>query len=95
MAARLTKRQADGARDAIKTSLLIKSLQDHVLEGKNLTASQARAAEVLLKKTLPDLRATEHSGPDGTALFPDKVGVIGRKTNGKDTDSPRPDPGNT
>ena len=65
MAARLTKRQADGARDAIQTGLLIKSLQDHALEGKELSPSQSRAAEILLKKTLPDLKVTEHVGADG------------------------------
>jgi len=78
MAARLTKRQADGAKDAIQTGLLIKKVQDHVLEGSELSATQLRSAEVLLKKTLPDLKATEHQG-EISHKFPQEVGVLGRK----------------
>ena len=75
MAKRLTKRQADGARDAISTGLLIKSLQDHVLTDKELSQSRIAAANILLKKTLPDLKVTEVTGADGTALFPTDVNV--------------------
>jgi len=65
MAARLTKRQAEGAKDAIKTGMLIKRLQDHVLDKEEMTQTQLRAAEILLGKTLPNLKATEHTGEGG------------------------------
>lgn len=68
MAKRLTKRQADGARDAIRTGLLIKRLQDHALNDAEMTQTQLRAAEILLSKTLPSVKAIEHSGRDGEPL---------------------------
>lgn len=62
MAARLLKRQADRTRDAIQTSQLINRLTDHALGEVELSATQVRAIEVLLRKTLPDLQAIEHTG---------------------------------
>lgn len=64
MAARLTKRQADNAKDAIRTGLLLKRLQDHVLNDKKMTSSQIDAARILLKKTLPDLAVTQFRGDE-------------------------------
>lgn len=62
MAARLNKRLADQTRDAIQTSMLINRLTDHIFGEVELSATQVRGIEVLLRKTLPDLKATEHSG---------------------------------
>ena len=76
MAARLNKRTADQTRDHIKTSLLIKLVQEHALTGTDLEATRLKAAEMLLKKTLPDLKSTDHHG-ELKHLFPDRVGVIG------------------
>ena len=56
MAARLTKRQADGACDAIKTGKIIKVLQDHVIGTQKLESTQVQCAKILLAKTLPDQR---------------------------------------
>jgi hypothetical protein len=42
-------------REKIKTSQLINRLQDHALTGKELSSSQIKAIEVLIRKTLPDL----------------------------------------
>lgn len=57
-------------REKIKTSQLINRLQDHALSGKELSASQIKAIEVLIRKTLPDLTAVAatFSNPDGSAL---------------------------
>ena len=49
-------------REKIQASMLIRALHDCV-EGRNkMTSVQVRAAEVLLKKVVPDLAAVEHSG---------------------------------
>lgn len=49
-------------RARIKTGMLIKRLSDHV-EGKcELTATQVRAAEVLLRKKMPDLSTSHIEG---------------------------------
>ena len=65
MAARLTKRLADQTRDAIQTSMLINRLSDHIFGEVELSPTQVRGIEILLRKTVPDLKATEISGPDG------------------------------
>lgn len=55
-------------RKRIKTSLLRKRLQDHVADPEKypLLATQIRAAEILLKKAVPDLTSTELSGEVST-----------------------------
>ena len=56
----------DNVRLKIKTSMLINRLSDHV-EGKvELSATQVSAGLGLLKKTVPDLSAVEHSGEINT-----------------------------
>lgn len=53
-------------RDQIRTGELILELQANVLgpERGKMTRDQIRCAEILLKKTLPDLRAVELAGDD-------------------------------
>ena len=55
--------------------MLIKRLQDHALGKVEMTATQVRAAESLIRKNLPDLKAIEHTGEDGKELFPTNVTV--------------------
>ena len=63
MAARTRKIQHDDkTREKIRTSQLINRLSDHVFGKVELSATQVRSAEILLKKTIPDLSATEISG---------------------------------
>ena len=63
MAARIKKiRHDDETRAKIKTSQLINRLMDHIDGTIELSASQIRAAEILLKKTLPDLATVQHTG---------------------------------
>lgn len=60
MAARSRKiRHDDETRAKIQTSQLINRLYGHVVGKVELSPTQVRAAEVLLRKTLPDLSATE------------------------------------
>jgi hypothetical protein len=65
MAARLDPAHDERTRAKIQTSQLINRLISHVNGEVELSSTQVRAAEVLLKKTLPDLQAVEHSSdPD-------------------------------
>ena len=47
--------------DAIETTKVLKRLQDHIVGNQKLSSTQVRAAEILLRKTLPDLRSSEHT----------------------------------
>jgi hypothetical protein len=69
MAARLNPKQEQRSRDAIKTTQLVKRLQQFAFEEEDeggqvveIDPQRLRAIEILLKKTLPDLKAIEHSG---------------------------------
>lgn len=69
MAARTTKiRHDDETRAKIQTSQLLNRLNDHVF-GKDgspveISQTQMKAIEILLKKTLPDLSAVQIGGDD-------------------------------
>jgi hypothetical protein len=67
MAARLRAKHQDEVRTKIQASQLVNVLQNHALgkDDTEMTATRMKAIEILLKKTLPDLSATELSGPDG------------------------------
>ena len=63
MAARKNRGAAEGwdqsVRERIKTSMLLNRLQDHVFGKCELSATQIRAAEITLNKSLPNLTASE------------------------------------
>jgi hypothetical protein len=61
----LTAVKLDEMRRRIQSTLLLKKLEDHVLNGTEMTQTQLRAAEVLLRKTVPDLTAVQLTGEDG------------------------------
>lgn len=65
MAARLNKLHQADVRAKIQTSQLINRLTDHAHGKVELTNTQVRAIEILLKKTIPDLSAVEMTGEDG------------------------------
>jgi hypothetical protein len=46
-------------RDRIKVGVLIQRLTDHMLGKLELSQTQLKAAEILLKKSLPDLQAID------------------------------------
>jgi hypothetical protein len=63
MAARTVKiRHDEETRAKIQASQLINRLQDHVFGTTDVSSSQMKAIEILLKKSLPDLTAVELSG---------------------------------
>ena len=62
MAARLRPRHQDEIRAKIQTSQLINRLTYCALGEIELTPTQLRAIEVLLRKTLPDLQAIQIGG---------------------------------
>jgi len=69
MAARLNPKNDEKARDAIRTTQLIKRLQGFALNELDdqsnrpveMSPAQVKAAVALLKKTIPDLQSVEMS----------------------------------
>lgn len=69
MAARTLRPQhTQEIREKIRASQLINRLQGHVDGEVELSATQVRAAEILLRKSVPDLSSTELSGPNGAPI---------------------------
>ena len=66
MAARTVKiRHDEETRAKIKTSQLLNRLNGHVFGKVDISQTQMKAIEILLRKTLPDLAAVQLSGdPD-------------------------------
>jgi hypothetical protein len=61
--------QADSVRRSVKSKELIDALTGCALGSSEMTSVQVRAAEVLLKKSVPDLSAvTLDSGPEGITI---------------------------
>lgn len=64
----LNRRHLESTRARIQAAKLIDRLDAAAMGEVDLTPQQVRAIEILLKKTLPDLSATELSGADGGPL---------------------------
>jgi hypothetical protein len=61
-------------RSKIQTSQLVNRLTDHALGKIELSPTQVRSIEVLIKKTLPDLQSIEHTGdPDNPVVAVTKI----------------------
>lgn len=74
-------------RARVKAGMLRKRLQDHALSDKELmTPSQIRAAEILLKKCVPDLSAAEITGEDGGPIVTKIVREVADPSGNQDTD---------
>jgi len=54
-------------RDRIRVSMLVKRLTDHAVGKVEMSPTQVKAVEVLLKKSLPDLASVELSGKEDGA----------------------------
>ncbi len=68
-----TKRNAmliEEAREKIKTTQLINRLQDHALGDVEMSQTQVRAVEILLKKRVPDLTSVALAGDHDGAPVP-------------------------
>lgn len=61
MAARISKELTDEWRAKIKSSMLVNRLMENALGEleKEMTTGQIKSAEILLKKTFPDLTSAE------------------------------------
>lgn len=66
MAARKQLFHPDDVKQKIRVSQLINRLHDHALGEVELSPTQVRSIEILLKKVIPDLAAVAHSGEIGT-----------------------------
>ena len=55
MAERIRKRHDESTRAAIQVRQIVNRLQKHIDGAVEMSTTQIRAAEILLKKTLPDL----------------------------------------
>jgi hypothetical protein len=63
MPTRINKiRHDENTRLKIKVGNIITCLQKHLFEGSKLSPTQLKAAEILLRKSLPDMTSVEHSG---------------------------------
>ena len=63
MAARKRKVTHDErTREKIRTSQLLNRLHDHVFKASEVSQTQMKAIEILLRKSLPDLSAVTLSG---------------------------------
>jgi len=73
--ARRTDVLYEEVREKISNSRIVNRLIDHILgeKGVELSPSQVTAGLGLLKKVVPDLSATELSGPDGGPVVPSLV----------------------
>ncbi len=70
------RQHTEEARNKIRSTLVLKKLMAHVLEDAEMSATQIRAAEILLKKTVPDLSATQITGGDGEDSLPVQINMI-------------------
>jgi hypothetical protein len=70
----MTRRRAEAAktdeerspREAIRTTELLQRLEDHALGRAEMSSTEVRAAEILLKKRLPDLSTVAMTARAGT-----------------------------
>ena len=58
-------RHQEDVRKKIQASQLINRLEKHVYGDVELSTTQVRAAEILLKKCIPDLSQIQGTGTDG------------------------------
>jgi hypothetical protein len=69
MAARTNKPlHDDRTKDRIRASQLLNRLNDFVNGKCELSPAQVQAAKIIIGKIIPDMKAIEHTGPDGGPL---------------------------
>jgi hypothetical protein len=69
MAARIRKTTlSDSWKEKIRTTMLINRLNSHIFEDVEISPTQMKAFEILLKKVAPDLKAVEVSGNEDSPL---------------------------
>jgi hypothetical protein len=55
----------DAHREKIRSANILNALQEHVEGKREMSATQINAANILLRKVLPDLQSTTHTGNEG------------------------------
>ena len=77
MARRLNPKHDEQTRAKIQTSQLVNRLNKNALGElpKEMTNGQIKSAEILLKKTLPDLQSITYSGDDDEPIVVNHVGL--------------------
>ena len=55
-------------KDKIRAGVIMQKLMSHVEGIGEMSATQIKAADILLKKVVPDLARTELTGKDGEAI---------------------------
>ena len=70
------KQYSEESRNKIKSTMLLNKLMAHVLEGEEMKSTQIKAAEILLRKTVPDLSATQITGGEGEDSLPVQINMI-------------------
>lgn len=65
---KLRPRRQDEVRAKIQASQLIRVLQEHALGDTELSTTRLKAAEILLRKSVPDLSAVTVTGEDGNPI---------------------------
>ncbi len=59
-------------RQKINVAAIISTLENHIINGTDMSATQVNAALALLKKTLPDISVTKETGK----TKPDKQEIL-------------------
>jgi hypothetical protein len=73
----LRPKHSDEVRAKIQASMLIRGLQDNFEGKKNLTAGQIKSAEILLRKSVPDLSSIElSSDPDKPVQIVSQIRLV-------------------
>lgn len=70
------KLHQDDVRRKIQASQLINRLEDHVLNGSEMSATQIKAAQILLGKSIPDLSAVTVSGDPENPIVPQRIELV-------------------
>lgn len=73
---------SEADRKRIQTSQLLNRLQDNALGKLDLSPGAIKSIEILLKKTIPDLSAVQHSN-DPDAPMPGAIAMIPVPVDGK------------
>lgn len=55
----------DSWKAKIRASMLINRLQNHALGKNDMSSTQIKAADIVLRKVAPDVSSVQHSGEGG------------------------------
>jgi hypothetical protein len=67
-----TKELTEQWKEKIQASMIINRLNDHALGKNEMTATQIKAADILLKKRLPDMKQVEAIVDSTTTIIVNK-----------------------